>query len=64
MYSRITIYGMVLTRMAISSASCACKNKSLVLCSRLSKPLKKVRLEMWFDGENELPMWNVFGTPF
>ena len=46
------------------SASCACKIKSLVTCSRTSKPLKKVRLEMWFDGENESSMWNVYGTPF
>lgn len=53
MWSRITIYEKILTRMISISASCACKNKSLVPCSRMSKPLKKVKLEMWFDGENE-----------
>jgi hypothetical protein len=30
----------------------------------MSKPLKKVRREMWFDGENESSVWNVYGTPF
>jgi hypothetical protein len=30
----------------------------------MSKPLKKVKLEMWFGGENESSMWHVYGTPF
>jgi hypothetical protein len=60
MWSRMTTYGKIMARMVSVSASCACKNKSLVSCSRMSKPLKK----MWFDSENYLSMWNVYGKPF
>jgi len=42
-----------MTRMVSMSASCACKNKILFPYSRMSEPLKKVGLDMWFDGENE-----------
>jgi hypothetical protein len=28
------------------------------------KPFKKVRFEMWFDGENESSVRNVCRTPF
>jgi len=64
MWSGITIHGKIMTRMVSISASCACKNKSFLPCSRMSKSLKKVRHEMWFDGENHSSMSNIHGTPF
>jgi hypothetical protein len=33
--------------------SCACKMKSYLVLKTVSKSLKKARLEMWFDGQNE-----------
>jgi hypothetical protein len=43
-----------------SSTSCACKKKSLVFVFKhVLKSLKKVRLQMWFDGEVTEFMWKL-----
>jgi hypothetical protein len=51
LYGVLGIYGIVPARMGSSSTSCV-RKRNLFFFQKVSKLLERIRLEMWFDGEN------------